>query len=67
MTIYIALQTRAIFHNIFNYLLIYYPSISRLIYSNFPLLVKRKEKSKIGRTKYQFVLQLINPRLFLID
>lgn len=59
----ITVGLRVIFHNIFNYLLIYYSSISRLIYSDlrFPLLLKRKKKFKISKAKYQFVLQLINP------
>lgn len=59
----ITIGLRVIFHNIFNYLLIYYSSISRLIYSDlrFPLLLKRKKKFKISKAKYQFVLQLINP------
>lgn len=59
----ITVRLRVIFHNIFNYLLIYYSSISRLIYSDlrFPLLLKRKKKFKISKAKYQFVLQLINP------
>lgn len=59
----ITVGLRVIFHNIFNYLLIYYSSISRLIYSDlrFPFLLKRKKKFKINKAKYQFVLQLINP------
>lgn len=44
----ITVGLRVIFHNIFNYLLIYYSSISRLIYSDlrFPLLLKRKKNLK---------------------
>lgn len=44
----ITVRLRVIFHNIFNYLLIYYSSISRLIYSDlrFPLLLKRKKNLK---------------------
>lgn len=59
----ITVGLRVIFHNIFNYLLIYYSSISRLIYSDlrFALLLKRKKKFKISKAKYQFVFQLINP------